>query len=80
MRILNKFLKLFGVIVVPRYSAKMITETANIMEVGNRGNTVRWLRTVADQLAPGGDEYKKPPQDHQPRTIRSFHERAGRFW
>lgn len=62
MRLINALLKPFGLIVVPRTSAKMLTESANIVETywKSTGRTVLWLRNVAEQLAPGGDEYKVP--------------------
>lgn len=63
MRLINKLLKPFGVILVPRTSAKMLTESANIVETywKSTGKGVWWMRSVAEQLAPGGDEYKVPP-------------------
>lgn len=60
MRLLNWLLKPLGVILVPRTSAKMLSESSNIVEQYWRstGNTVRWLRQVADMLHPGGNEYR----------------------
>lgn len=95
MRFLNQLLKPFGVILLPRTSAKMLTESSNIVEqywnsqwpsspritseIISSGaltpavqalvdevsgsprapsKTVLWLRNAADQLHPGGDEYK----------------------
>lgn len=60
MRIINWILRPTGWILVPRTSAKMLTESANIVESYWRstGNGIRWMRRVADMLHPGGDEYK----------------------
>lgn len=56
MRLLNWLLRPFGVIVVPRPpSAKMLHEHANVSEAhhpGRGGNTVRWIRQVADSMGP----------------------------
>lgn len=69
LKLVNWVLKPLGLVLVPRYSAKMLTETANTLETVREmarpvdahprpGNTVLWLRAVAEILHAGGDEYK----------------------
>lgn len=57
MTILNRALRPFGVMLVPRApSAKMLHEHANISEChhpSRGGNTVQWLRRVATLM--GGE-------------------------
>lgn len=54
MKALNRFLRVFGVMVVPRgTTAKMLREHANVSEChhpARGGNTVRWMRRVADLM------------------------------
>lgn len=51
MTVLNKLLRPFGLMVIPRPpSAKMVTENANVCEIhhpAGRGRTIVWMRTVA---------------------------------
>jgi len=52
---MNKLLKPLGVMIVPRVysSAKALREHANVSEThhpSHGGNTVRWMRRVADVL------------------------------
>lgn len=58
MTLLNKVLRRFGVIVVPvPPSAKMLREHANVSEAhhpSRGGNTVLWMRRVADSLCTCG--------------------------
>lgn len=54
MKVLNKVLRKFGYLVVPcPPSAKMMEEHANVSEThhpSRGGNTVKWLRLVADYM------------------------------
>jgi hypothetical protein len=56
MRVTNKILKRLGIIVVPLPpSAKMLREHANTSESfhpSRGGNTVAWMRRVADLIGP----------------------------
>lgn len=57
---MNAVLRRFGFLLVPKPSAKMLNEMANVCEThhpSRGGNTVRWMRQVAEWAHPGGDEY-----------------------
>lgn len=57
----NALLRHVGLLLVPKPSAKMLNEHANVSEAhhpSRGGNTVRWMRRVAEWAAPGGNEYR----------------------
>lgn len=56
MTLINRLLRRFGVLLVPcPPSAKALHEHANVSEChhpSRGGNTVRWMRRVADLMGP----------------------------
>lgn len=62
LRWINTVLRHVGLLLVPKPSAKMLNEHANVSEThhpARGGNTVRWMRQVAEYACPGGDEYAR---------------------
>lgn len=59
---INSITRRFGFLVVLKPSAKMLNEHANVSEVhhpSRGGETVEWMRQVAEYACPGGDEYRR---------------------
>lgn len=62
LRVINSGLRRVGLLLVTKPSAKMLNEHANVSECyhpSRGGNTVAWMREVAEMACPGGDEYRR---------------------
>ncbi len=59
--LVNALLRRFGLLLVPKPSAKMLHEHANVSEThhpSRGGKTVAWMRQVAEWAHPGGNEHR----------------------